>query len=177
MKKAGLRQNKPDQQGSPLELRIQGAACLAQPRVSPIATELPPTAQTCTANVGVTNMMQIDGDEQCADILRLHSAYGQPMGETNFRSDLNNILRLDSASTDCGDINDDAREVVAAAAAEESSGEADIMRIHTSEEGSSNVIWMAANGEAGALAPGSAAVVTTAEVAAACHADILKIRD
>ena len=89
--------------------------------------------QTTTANEGVTNMMQIEGDEQCADILRLHSASDLRAGETNFRSDLNNILRLDSAPEQFGE-NDESPDT-AAPAEEGADGPSDIMRIHTSEEG------------------------------------------
>ena len=78
-------------------------------------------------------MMQIEGDEQCADILRLHSASDLRAGETNFRSDLNNILRLDSAPEQFGE-NDESPDT-AAPAEEGADGPSDIMRIHTSEEG------------------------------------------
>ena len=78
-------------------------------------------------------MMQIEGDEQCADILRLHSASDLMAGETNFRSDLNNILRLDSAPEQFGE-NDESPDT-AAPAEEGADGPSDIMRIHTSEEG------------------------------------------
>eukprot|EP00658_Telonema_sp_P-2_P027912 TRINITY_DN2148_c0_g1_i3.p1 TRINITY_DN2148_c0_g1~~TRINITY_DN2148_c0_g1_i3.p1 ORF type:complete len:217 (-),score=44.54 TRINITY_DN2148_c0_g1_i3:363-1013(-) len=131
------RRAKPVGEADVQDLRIEGAALGRS-----VAAEMPgELGDSPRHNQGVTNFMRIDGTG--ADILRLHSAVQL---QANFRSDLDSILRLDSADDEPAE----PRQLVVPACAEDAvcaETAADIMRIHTCEQGDSNLIWMVRNGE------------------------------